>query len=388
MQEPFLFDQIRSRPTGPIDLPEPVRVLDLPTPALVLDRSLFSSNLAKMAAHVAAHGKGFRPHAKTHKCPEIAKAQVASGAVGVCVAKVSEAVAQTGAGVDNILITSPITTPGKVAILDRLASEGHQLMIVVDSLVGLNQLQSGIASENRLDILIDLDVNMGRTGVREDATVLELINKINDDERLGFRGFQFYAGHVMHIEGFADRREASLSLWSQVSERIENVRAEGINFDIVTGCGTGTFNIDIEVDSITDLQVGSFIFMDEEYRRIGGEHNDRFLDFDVSLTIATTTISQPMNGAMTVDAGFKSMASDTVPAAVDELANTKFRFAGDEHGVLLSKESMQSLKLGDVVELVTPHCDPTVNLHDFYWVKENDGLIHSCWPITGRGCTW
>lgn len=388
MQEPLLFDQIRLRPVGPIKLSEPIRVSDLPTPALVLDRPLFSANLIKMAEHVASHGKGFRPHAKTHKCPEIAQAQLAAGAVGICVAKVSEAVAQTGAGVDNILITSPITTPGKVAILDRLVSEGHQLMIVIDSLLGLKQLQKGLASTNSLGVLIDLDVNMGRTGVREDAIVLELINKVNDDDRLQFRGFQFYAGHVMHIEGFTERRDASLGLWSRVSERIELVRAHGIDFDIVTGCGTGTFNIDIEVDAITDLQVGSFIFMDEEYRRIGGQSDDRFVDFDVSLTIATTTISQPMNGAMTVDAGFKSMASDTVPAAVDDLANTKFRFAGDEHGVLLSKESMQSLQLGDVVELVTPHCDPTVNLHDFYWVKEDDGLIHSCWPITGRGCTW
>ena len=388
MQEPLLFDQIRLRPVAPIKLSEPIRVSDLPTPALVLDRPLFSANLIKMAEHVASHGKGFRPHAKTHKCPEIAQAQLAAGAVGICVAKVSEAVAQTGAGVDNILITSPITTPGKVAILDRLVSEGHQLMIVIDSLLGLKQLQTGLASTNSLGVLIDLDVNMGRTGVREDAIVLELINKVNDDDRLKFRGFQFYAGHVMHIEGFTERRDASLGLWSRVSERIELVRAHGIDFDIVTGCGTGTFNIDIEVDAITDLQVGSFIFMDEEYRRIGGQSDDRFVDFDVSLTIATTTISQPMNGAMTVDAGFKSMASDTVPAAVDDLANTKFRFAGDEHGVLLSKESMQSLQLGDVVELVTPHCDPTVNLHDFYWVKEDDGLIHSCWPITGRGCTW
>ncbi|NOX52249.1 MAG: DSD1 family PLP-dependent enzyme, partial [Gammaproteobacteria bacterium] len=115
---------------------------------------------------------------------------------------------------------------------------------------------------------------------------------------------------------------------------------------------------------------------------------DRFDDFEVSLTIACTTISQPMDGAITVDGGFKSMASDTVFPVPYDLAATKFRFAGDEHGVLISKESMQSVTLGQVIQLVTPHCDPTVNLHDYYWVQEEDGLIHSCWPVSARGCTW
>lgn len=386
MHESLLFDQIRARPTTPLSLEQPIRIQDLPTPALVLERAVFDRNLARMAAHVESHDKGFRPHAKTHKCPEISKQQFAAGAVGICVAKVSEAVAQTGAGVDRVLITSPITTSGKAGILDRLCGEGHDLMIVVDSLAGLAQLKNEIAPEHRLQILIDLDVNMGRTGARDDRLIQTLIEAVNADPRFTFRGFQFYAGHVMHIEGFSARREASLGLWETVCRRIESF--SDCNPEIVTGCGTGTYNIDIEVDLITDLQVGSFVFMDEEYRQIGGPDSDRFTDFDVSLTIATTTISQPMEGAITVDAGYKAMASDTVPAAVDELASTKFRFAGDEHGVLLSRESMQSVQLGDVIRLVSPHCDPTVNLHDYYWVLEDDGYVHDLWPITGRGCTW
>ena len=387
-QTGFLFDEIRARPTEPVRLPEPIDVDSLPTPALILDQPLFANNLQKMAQHVADHGKGMRPHAKTHKCPEISKRQTDAGAVGICVAKVSEAVAQTGAGVDNLLITSPISTQTKAEVLDRMLGEGHRLMIVIDSIVGLNLLKTHIQDGHRLDVLIDLDVNMGRTGARNDEEVRDLAEQLLKDTRFRFRGFQFYAGHVMHIEGFDARRDASLELWAQVSDRIHRMRTSGIEFDIVTGCGTGTFNIDVDVDLITDLQVGSFIFMDEEYRRVGGPDGDQFTDFDVSLTLAATTISQPMDGAITVDAGYKSMASDTVPAAVDQFANTKFRFAGDEHGVLLSRESMQSLHLGQVVELVTPHCDPTVNLHDYYWVRESDGLIHSRWPITGRGCTW
>ena len=386
MHESILFDEIRRRPTAPIALPDPIAVSDLPTPALVLERSIFDENLNRMAAHVTAYDKGFRPHAKTHKCPEISRQQMARGAVGVCVAKVSEAVAQTGAGISQVLITSPITTSNKVVVLDRLCGEGHDLMIVVDSLRGLEVLQEGIAANHRLGILIDLDVNMGRTGARDDNVIHQLIESITNDDRFEFQGFQFYAGHVMHIEGFEARKSASLELWDQVCARLEGFAQ--YSPAVITGCGTGTFNIDVEVEPITDLQVGSFIFMDEEYRRIGGPTSERFADFDVSLTIAATTISQPMEGGITVDSGFKSMASDTVPAAVDELANTKFRFAGDEHGVLLSRESMQSIHLGDVVRLVTPHCDPTVNLHDYYWVLEDDGLVHNLWPITGRGCTW
>jgi len=388
MREDFLAEQIRARNDVPISLQEPVEVSSLPTPALVLEYAPFEANLARMAAHVEDNGKGFRPHAKTHKCPEISRRQLDAGAVGICVAKVSEALAQVCAGIEDVLITSPVTSPGKAGLLAELCLLTDGLKIVVDSRQGVEVLKAQLVPEAKLGILVDLDVNMGRTGSREDSEVLNLIESVQGDPRFIFRGFQFYAGHVMHINGHADRTEASLKLWETIVERIEGYAATGIDFDIVTGCGTGTYDIDVGVDAITDLQVGSFIFMDEEYRQIGGVSSERFEDFQVSLSLATTTISQPMQGAITVDAGYKAMASDTVPAAVDELVNTKFRFAGDEHGVLLSRESMQSVALGDVVRLVTPHCDPTVNLHDFYWVLEEDGLIHSLWPITGRGCSW
>ena len=388
MREDFLADQIRARSDVPIFLQEPIEVSALPTPALILEYSAFEANLARMAAHVEHNGKGFRPHAKTHKCPEISRRQLHAGAVGICVAKVSEALAQVSAGIEDVLVTSPITSHGKAGLLAELCALTDGIKIVVDSRQGVDVLKAQLSPEAKLGILVDLDVNMGRTGSREDSEVLSLIESVQADPRFTFRGFQFYAGHVMHINGHTDRAKASLKLWETIVERIEGYAATGIDFDIVTGCGTGTYDIDTEVDAITDLQVGSFIFMDEEYRQIGGVSSERFEDFQVSLSLATTTISRPMEGAITVDAGYKAMASDTVPAAVDELANTKFRFAGDEHGVLLSRESMQSVALGDVVRLVTPHCDPTVNLHDYYWVLEEDGLIHSLWPITGRGCSW
>ncbi|MFT7652525.1 MAG: 3-hydroxy-D-aspartate aldolase [Limisphaerales bacterium] len=385
MTTDFLIENIKQRPHEPLRLDEPLELSQLPTPALVLDRGAVERNIVLMKAALARSNKGFRPHAKTHKCPEIARLQLDAGAVGICVAKISEAVALTHAGVGPLLITSPLASKSKVAVLDGLLAEGAQLALVVDSELGVELLSRGLSSDRKLDVLVDLDVAMGRTGTRSNQTVERIHEKVSNAPQLTFRGYQHYAGHVMHIAGREERAKVSLELWHEVENRLDQLTAP---YDILTGCGTGTYDIDTEIKGITDLQVGSYVFMDEEYRQIGGQQSERFEDFEVSLTIACTAISNPIDNCITLDGGFKSMASDTVPAACDEYADTKFRFAGDEHGVLIGKTVAQSVQLGDVVRLVTPHCDPTVNLHDWYWVLEDDGLIHSCWPITGRGCTW
>ena len=380
----FLFEQIRARATEPVVLERPLEIGELATPALVVEREAFEANVSKMARHLEAFGKGFRPHAKTHKCPTIAKYQLEAGAVGICVAKVSEAVALTGSGVTDVLITSPITVAAKVEVLRRLADEAPGLAVVVDSQAGIDLLKR-TSPAHTVGVFVDLDVGMGRTGTRDDDLALRLIDQVQAAGHLEFQGFQHYAGHVMHIQGHDARARASLDLWHQVVDRLVGM---GLDYDLLTGGGTGTYDIDTAVEEVTDLQVGSYIFMDEEYRQIGGRDGDRFEDFAVSLTVACTAISQPVHGAVTVDGGYKSMASDTVAPAVDELADTTYRFAGDEHGVLLGPGALQSVAIGDVVRVVSPHCDPTANLHDFYWVLESDGLVHSCWPITARGCTW
>ena len=156
---------------------------------------------------------------------------------------------------------------------------------------------------------------------------------------------------------------------------------------VVTGGGTGTYDIDCDVPLVTDLQVGSYVFMDEEYRRIGSRSGARFDDFEVALTVAATAISQPRDGALTVDAGFKAFASDTVNPEPLDLPGTQYRFAGDEHGVLLLRTPTQEPLLGTVQRFVTPHCDPTVNLYDWYWICR-DGLVTELWPIAARGCSW
>jgi len=375
------------RPTEPIPFDSPVPLAELPTPVLLLDESGLMHNIDKMAGFLGSKGKGFRPHAKTHKCPEIARRQMAAGAVGICAAKVSEAFVLIHAGISDVLITSAIMTPAKADIVAALSRQAN-LDVVVDCLAGLEVIEASLNGDDRLGVLIDLDVEMGRTGTRSDDEVRSLADRITASPNMTFRGVQHYAGHLMHIEGFDARRERSLGLWETVAGRVEKLAAAGFPCEVVTGCGTGTFNIDCDVDVVTDLQVGSYVFMDQEYRLIGGEHSEVFDDFEVTLTVATTAISQPMGDrAVTVDGGYKVFASDSVNPEPLDLAGSRFRFGGDEHGILLLEAGSQQPTLGSVQRFITPHCDPTVNLHDFYWVHEAD-QVYSRWPISARGCSW
>lgn len=382
----LLIEQIRSRPFAVQSLDEPVAVCELPTPALLLDEDIFTENLEKMASFLASKGKGLRPHCKTHKCPIIAEKQFQAGAVGVCAAKLSEAVALVHAGVSGILLTSAIVTPAKAAVLGELARIAD-IEIVVDNLQGLDVILDSLPDDAHLGVLLDVDIAMGRTGSRSLDTLLALAERVSTEPRVSYRGIQHYAGHLMHVEGYATRREKSLAAWESVSRLLESLTQAGFAAQVVTGCGTGTYNIDCEVAQVTDLQVGSYIFMDQEYRLVGDEEGGLFDDFEVSLTVATTAISQPQEGAITVDGGYKAFASDTVNPEPLDCPGSKFRFAGDEHGILILGEGAQEPLLGSVQRFVTPHCDPTVNLYDGYWVHSG-GMVHSRWPITARGCSW
>ena len=386
----FALDQAAARVSAPTTLRRPIGLDQLPTPALVLERAAMERNMRKMADHVHAAGKGFRPHSKTHKCPTIAKLQLQMGAVGICAAKISEAAIMLEAGIPSVLITSPIATPTKAQALNSLLGTypDCELLLVVDSEQGLAALQEAIAPERRLGLLVDIDLSMGRTGTREVDTMLRLIDAVMNDVRFEFRGIQHYAGHLMHIEDYSKRRDKSLASWSRLDEFFTALAGRGISPEIVTGGGTGTYDVDVAVERLTDIQVGSYIFMDEEYRVLASSGASRFEDFELALTVACSTISQPQSKTITVDGGYKAFASDSVNPVCDDLPGIEFRFAGDEHGVLILGEGQQEVRLGQVLRFAAPHCDPTVNLHDYYWILEDDGLVHSVWPISARGCSW
>lgn len=389
------LQSVLQRPTEPVMLDNPIDIGQLPTPALVLDRATMSSNIRAMSEHLGAHGKGFRPHAKTHKCPEIARQQMAAGAVGICTAKVSEAAVMVRAGIDRVLVTSPVSTPAKARVVNHILSPDITLLLAVDSSAGLAALAAAIDDDKRIGIVLDLDVSMGRTGLREDELFLRLLDQIEADPRFYFAGVQHYAGHIMHIPEFEKRREKSLKSWQRLADKFELLAARGVTPSIVTGGGTGTYDIDTTIEQLTDIQVGSYIFMDEEYRQVQGAGSDRFQGFELALTVACTAISQPQAATITVDGGYKAFASDSVNPVCDALPDVQFRFAGDEHGVLIlpqvegaGQNEAPPVQLGQVLEFAVPHCDPTVNLHDQYWIRETDGMVHSIWPISARGCSW
>jgi len=380
------------RTLAPVDFDVPVPLADVPTPALLLDEDALNRNIARMADFLGARGKGFRPHAKTHKCPQVAQRQLAAGAVGICAAKVSEAIVLARAGIGPILITSPITTQQKADLVTALVAGGAKVQIVVDSELGASVLDaSARARRVSVDVLIDLDPRLGRTGVRESADALKLADWLATNRRSGgalnLIGVQHYAGQVMHITGHEARKEKSLICWKSAVAICNALRDAGHELQVITGCGTGTYDIDCDVPDVTDLQVGSYVFMDQQYIDVGGRASARLDDFEVSLTVATTAISQPVNGMITVDCGFKGFASESIPPTAIDLPAAKYRFAGDEHGMLLLGDGAQEPLLGKRINFVTPHCDPTVNLYDYYWVHR-DGVVHALWPVSARGCSW
>lgn len=360
---------------------------DIDTPALVLDLDAFEKNLSKMSEYCKNNNILLRPHAKTHKCTIIAQKQMSTGAMGICTAKISEAEAMAEGGIEEILVTSPIITDFKIKRLINIRKRTDKLMVVVDTIENAQSLSDAASSTNStLDILIDINPpGMDRTGISPGKPALDLAKFILQSPGLHFRGIQSYAGNMQHVEGFNKRRERNLKVMEAAAETKDMMEKEGIEVEFFSGGGTGTYNIDHHLPGFTDVQVGSYIFMDVEYRAIGGQNSDEcYEDFEPSLMILTTAISQPVKGKITVDAGKKTLATDGPLPEVKDSKDILFRFRGDEHGELAYENSSTSFKVGDKIELIAPHCDPTVNLYDHFYCVRND-LVEDIWEISARG---
>jgi D-serine deaminase-like pyridoxal phosphate-dependent protein len=244
-----------------------------------------------------------------------------------------------------------------------------------------------VTPEDRLGVVIDVDVAMGRTGTRDLDKVLALADAAQCAPGLSFRGIQHYAGQIMHVAGHDERRGRSLALWETVAGFVDALTARGFAPQLVTGGGTGTYDIDVGIPCITDLQVGSYLFMDHQYRVIGGARGAVFDDFELALQVVVTAISQPRQGLVTVDGGYKAFAVDAGAPPPLEARGFEYRFAGDEHGVLVAQGDAVLPRLGERIRFAAPHCDPTVNLYDWYWICR-DGEAREIWPIAARGCSW
>jgi 3-hydroxy-D-aspartate aldolase len=335
----------------------------VPTPALLLDLDLLESNLARMAQRVKQSGKKLRPHAKAHKCVEIARRQIEHGACGISVATVAEAELMAKHGIGGILLTSPIADPLKIA---RVAATGA--MAIVDH---IRQVEWYAATERPIDLLIDLDVGDHRTGASSPQQALEIARAIDKSPYLRLRGLQAYSVSGSHGATPADRKYISQTAFQTAAEIRDLLAGEGWPTEILTGGSTGSWDIDLDLPDVTEIQAGSYVMMDLAYRRIG-------IDFENAMTVLATVVSANHDSFVTVDAGFKAFATDRGYGPDPAHFEAKYRWGGDEFGYLDTK-----LNLGDRVEFIAPHCDPTVNLYDRIYACRGDS-VEAIWPVMDR----
>lgn len=356
------------------------------TPALVIVREALEHNIRSVASAVRVKGIALRPHAKTHKCLEIARLQRAHGAIGVCCAKVSEAEALYASGFDGaILITSPPAGIEACTRATRLHRNYRGVSIVVDHPESVRALAHAVGDAEPLDVLIDIDPGIHRTGVTSAQDAVILAKEIASHDALRSRGLQFYCGLQQHIPEAAQRFAAVEERTLYLRTILDALATSGFPASIVTGSGTGTLAADLSLGVFTEVQPGSAIFLDGQYEACEGVA--AAFDLHPSLFIAARVISCNTPGLATLDAGYKAMASDAGPPTIltGPHAGARLVFMGDEHCAVVS--SAQPFAWGEMIVLQPPHCDPTVNLYDAYTVVsvEDDAFVDA-WPITARGC--
>ena len=359
---------------------------EIPTPALLLDLDRFERNLATMAAHVRSAGKAIRPHAKTHKCPEIAKRQIAAGARGVACAKLGEAEVMARAGVRGLLITTEVVTAPGLGRLTRLVAEAPDTMVVVDNAENVATLARAAADAGIVvSVLVDVDVGNRRTGIAPGEPALALARAVVAQRSLRLRGLQGYAGQCAHVIGWEKRREASLAAMRPLMETRALLVRAGLPVEIVAGGSSGTWDIDVELGGLTELQSGSYCVMDLDYRRIGGRGGPLLTDFEMALTVVATVVSVTPGDRAMVDAGLKAFSTDKpFPPESVERPGIAYGFAGDEHGRLAITDPSRAPRLGERIEFFPPHCDPTINLYD--WIHAVRGpKVEAVWEIAARG---
>jgi D-serine deaminase-like pyridoxal phosphate-dependent protein len=356
------------------------------TPALVLDLAALERNLVAMATFCDRHGVALRPHAKTHKSVEVARRQLGAGAIGISVATIGEAERLTDGGIGNLLITSPLATPAKLRRLRALLDRAEGLIAVVDSVAGVEALAAAVAgTERRLTVLVDIGVGRQRTGCASTDQASAVAHRIAAADSLSFGGVQAYAGHLQHTAEIAERQRLGELESTRAGEVVARLRAEDLPPRMITGAGTGSHAQDAAGGLFSELQCGSYVFMDVQYQGVT-LRADAAQPFEPALFVRASVISANAAGHVTTDAGLKHFATDGPRPAIARGAppEAEYHFFGDEHGRVELADAPARLPVGTALECVTPHCDPTVNLYDVYHVVHGDMLV-DIWPIDARG---
>lgn len=356
-----------------------MRVEDVDTPALLLDLDAFEHNLDTMAALLAPTGAKLRAHTKTHKSPVIARLQMARGAVGQCVQKVGEAEALAWGGVPDILVSNEIVGAAKLARLASLAGIA-KVAVCADHPGHVTAAeQAAEAARIRLPVLVEIDVGAGRCGVAPGPDAVALAQRIAASPHLIFGGLQAYHGSAQHRRTPEERQAAIAQTTDHVRRTLEQLRQQGLDCPIVGGAGTGTFPLEAASGLYTEIQAGSYVFMDADYAR-----NQDPPPFRQSLFVLATVMSTPKPGLVVLDGGHKALPTDSGPPLVHGRPDLRPGGLSDEHCKVEVPPEAEAPRLGEKLWLVPAHCDPTVDRYDWY-VGVRGGRVECLWPVAARG---
>jgi D-serine deaminase-like pyridoxal phosphate-dependent protein len=357
---------------------DPIQSIE--TPALIVELDALESNIAQMAT--LARGVALRPHAKSHKCPEIALRQIAAGAVGICCQKVSEAAAMVDGGVGDVFVSNQVVGAGKLERLVALAGRARVSVCVDDAgnVAEMDRLARSAAV--KLDVLVEVDVGTPRCGVAPGAPTVALAKRVAESAALRFAGLHGYHGMAQHFRGVSERRVAIESAAGQLRATVAALEAAGLRAQIITGGGTGTFPFELASGIYNEIQPGSYVFMDADYDRNEWTEQPRFVQ---SLFVLTTVMSTAGPGRVVVDAGLKASSVDSGLPQIQNGGKLAYVNASDEHGLVLVPPDASAPRLGDSLRLIPGHCDPTVNLYDWLVAVRGD-RVEAVWSITARGC--
>ena len=357
---------------------------EIDTPALILDLDAFEANLDRMAALLAPTGTRLRAHAKTHKSPVIARLQMARGAIGQCVQKVAEAEVLAWGGIPDILVSNEVVGARKLARLAALAGIA-KVAVCADDAPQIDAIAAAAeAAGVRLPVLVEIDTGAGRCGVAPGPDAVALARRIAASKHLIFGGLQAYHGSAQHKRTPAERQALIAGAAEGARRTVEQLRQQGLDCPIVGGGGTGSFEFEAGSGVFTEIQAGSYAFMDADYARNLDAAGQPVSTFRHALFVLATVMSAPRPGVAVLDAGHKAVAVDSGLPVVWQRPELRYVSASDEHGKLEAGSETAAPKLGEKLRLVPGHCDPTVDRYDWY-VGVRGGRVECLWPVAARG---
>jgi 3-hydroxy-D-aspartate aldolase len=355
----------------------PVEEVD--TPCLMVDLDAFERNVDKLGRFMKENGLRHRAHAKTHKSSDIATVQIErGGACGVCCQKVSEAEALVSAGIRDVLVSNQVVAPQKIERLAALATRARVLVCVDD--LSAAAVRYGVT----LEALVEIDVGAGRCGVAPGEPAVAIAKRIAAAPGLTFAGLQAYQGRAQHVRAYDERKALIQAAIDDTKRTVDLLKTEGLSCDIVAGAGTGSFALEGGSGVYNELQCGSYVFMDADYQRVKDASGQPIGDFENSLFIVTSIMSKAKADVAICDAGLKAQSIDSGLPLVFGRSDVEYVKCSDEHGVISDPGNV--LKLNDRLKLIPGHCDPTVNVYDWY-VGVRNGRVEAVWPVTARGMT-